>query len=176
MGSGKCPECFKVGRNIKEECFAAVYPEYVDLWSSDNVRTPYDTFYTSNLWIHWDCPKCGNMYGAKINDMVSGDADECPYCKREKILAETSFGKKHPDLLEEMDKIANYLLPYTAFDVFDTSNKKFWWICPKNPKHKYPMSPSNRLMFQKRNREPCLYCRGQRRKLNHFVSYDNKKP
>lgn len=30
-------------------------------------------------------------------------------------------------------------------------------------------------MFQKRNREPCLYCRGQRRKLNHFVEYNPKK-
>lgn len=245
MGYGKCPKCYKVGRNIKEECFAAVYPEYVDLWSSDNERTPYDTFYTSNLWIHWNCTNCGNVYGANINEFVSGNvecpycrgiklnpktnslralypnitrrwsknnliesnmvlptagtfykwicdtchgeysspvkdvvagSDECPYCKGTKVLAGfNSFGDKHTDLLEEMDKVANYLLPYTEFDVSDTSNKKFWWICHKNPKHKYPMSPRNRLMFQKRNREPCLYCRGQRRKLNHFIAY-SKEP
>ena len=244
-GAGKCPECYKVGRNIKEECFAAVYPEYVALWSSDNERTPYDIFYTSNLWIHWDCQNCGNVYGAEIQDMISGKAecpycrgikldpktnslkvtypdiarrwsdnniigadmvlptagnsfkwicdtchgeysafvkdavagiDECPYCKGTKVLGGfNSFGDKHPDLIKEMDEIANYLLPYTEFDVMDTSNKKFWWTCTKNPKHKYPMSPSTRLMFQKRNREPCLYCRGQRRKLNRFVKYEPDK-
>ena len=383
MGSGKCPECYKLGRNIKEECFAAVYPEYVELWSSDNKRTPYDTFYTSNLWIHWNCQNCGSVYGAEIKDMINGDAgcpycrgiklnpetnslrvlypniarrwsnnnaiesnmvlptagnpykwicdtchgeytsrvkdvvagaDECPYCKGTKVLAGfnslkainpelakqisplnevdadhilpskqsvqlwrcpdcgsdynattldmengytcpycsdrvvlpginslkaknpelaklisplnekdsdhilpskqsvqlwrcpdcggdytattldmengytcpycndrlllkgfNSFGDKHPDLLEEMDGIANYLLPYTEFDVMDKSTKKFWWTCTKNPRHKYPMSPNTRLMFQKRNREPCLYCRGQRRKLNRFVKYDPDK-
>lgn len=41
----------------------------------------------------------------------------------------------------------------------DASSKKFWWTCKKNPKHKYLMSPKIRLLFQKRNREPCLYCR-----------------
>ena len=244
MGSGKCPKCYKVGRNIKEECFAAVYPEYVELWSSDNERTPYDTFYTSNLWIHWNCQNCGSVYGAEIKDMISGDAN-CPYCKGMKVLAGfnslkvknpelakqisplnevdadhilpskhsvqlwrcpdcggdyaattldmengytcpycndrlllkgfNSFGDKHPDLLEEMDEIANYLLPYTEFDVLDASDKKFWWTCPKNPKHKYSMSPKTRLLFQKRNREPCLYCRGQRRKLNHFIDYKSNK-
>lgn len=242
MGSGKCPECYKVGRNIKEECFAAKYPEFVDSWGSDNERTPYDTFYTSNLWIHWTCQNCGSVYGAEIKDMINGDVDcpyckgvrlnpetnslkilhpniarrwsqnnlidsnmvlptsgnsykwicdtchgeysypvkdvvagtdECPYCKGTKVLAGfNSFGDRHPDLLKEMDEIANYLLPYTEFDVLDTSTRKFWWTCQKDCKHKYPMSPRTRLMFQKRNREPCLYCRGQRRKLNHFVEYN----
>lgn len=86
-----------------------------------------------------------------------------------------SFGDKHPDLVAEMDNIANYLLPKSPYDVFDTSNYKFWFNCKNNPKHKYLMSPNARLMFQKRDREPCLYCRGQRRKLNHFI-LNAKKP
>lgn len=175
MGSGKCPECYKVGRNIKEECFAAIYPEYVELWSSDNERTPYDTFYTSNLWIKWKCAKCNGIYGANINDMVNG-VTKCPYCRGTKILAGfNSFAHNHPELLDELDEIDNYLLPVTPDEVSDESSQKFWWTCKKNTKHKYPMSPKTRLMFQKRNREPCLYCRGQRRKLNHFVEYNPKK-
>lgn len=175
MGSGKCPKCYKVGRNIKEECFAAIYPEYVELWSSDNERTPYDTFYTSNLWIKWKCAKCNGIYGANINDMVNG-VTKCPYCRGTKILAGfNSFAHNHPELLDELDEIDNYLLPVTPDEVSDESSQKFWWTCKKNTKHKYPMSPKTRLMFQKRNREPCLYCRGQRRKLNHFVEYNPKK-
>ncbi len=100
----------------------------------------------------------------------------CPYCNdRMPLKGFNTFGDKHPELIKEMDEIANYLLDYTEYDVLDTSNKKFWWICPKDPKHKYPMSPSTRLMFQKRRHEPCLYCRGQSRKLNHFVEYKPDK-
>lgn len=122
----------------------------------------------------WRCPDCGGDYAATTLDMENGYT--CPYCNDRLLLKGfNSFGDKHPDLLEEMDEIANYLLPYTEFDVLDTSDKKFWWTCPKNPKHKYSMSPKTRLLFQKRNREPCLYCRGQRRKLNHFIDYKSNK-
>ena len=122
----------------------------------------------------WRCPDCGGDYTSTTLDMENGYT--CPYCNDRLLLKGfNSFGDKHPDLLEEMDEIANYLLPYTEFDVLDTSDKKFWWTCPKNPKHKYSMSPKTRLLFQKRNRESCLYCRGQRRKLNHFVEYNPPK-
>ena len=122
----------------------------------------------------WRCPDCGGDYAATTLDMENGYT--CPYCNDRLLLKGfNSFGDKHPDLLEEMDEIANYLLPYTEFDVLDASDKKFWWTCPKNPKHKYSMSPKTRLLFQKRNREPCLYCRGQRRKLNHFIDYKSNK-
>ena len=97
-------------------------------------------------------------------------------CRGTKILAGfNSFAHNHPELLDELDEIDNYLLPVTPDEVSDESSQKFWWTCKKNTKHKYPMSPKTRLMFQKRNREPCLYCRGQRRKLNHFVEYNPKK-
>ena len=58
---------------------------------------------------------------------------------------------------------------------FNSSYKTFWWICSKNSTHKYPMSPRTMLMFKNREREPCLFCRGQRRKLSHFVEYDPYK-
>ena len=104
-----------------------------------------------------------------IKDVVNG-VDECPYCNDKIVLPGfNSFGDKHPDLVAEMDEIANYLLPKTPFDVLDTSDYKFWFNCRKDPRHKYPMAPRERLMFQKRGRESCLYCRGQRRKLNRFM-------
>ena len=100
----------------------------------------------------------------------------CPYCNnRIPMPGFNSFGDRHPDLVEEMDLLANYLLPKTPFDVMDTSNVKFWFICKNDSNHKYPMSPRTRLMFQKRHREPCLCCRGYRRKLNHFVPFEKKK-
>ncbi|WP_442950157.1 zinc-ribbon domain-containing protein [Oribacterium sp. P6A1] len=61
--------------------------------------------------------------------------------------------------------------------MLSNSADKLWWTCYKDEKHKYLMSPKKRLMFIKRHREPCLYCRGQRRKLNHFIDYyTQRKP
>ena len=131
-------------------------------------------FPTSWVWAKWFCNTCTGEYPATVKDVVNG-TDQCPYCNGTKVLSGfNSFADKHPDLLTEMDEIANYLLPKSPYEVFDTSTYKFWWICKRNPEHKYPMSPRNRLMFQKRHREPCLYCRGLRRKLNHFVLFNKK--
>ena len=103
-----------------------------------------------------------------IKDVVNG-VDECPYCNDRLVFPSfNSFGDRHPDLVAEMDEIANYLLPKTPFDVLDTSDYKFGFNCKKDPRHKYPIAPRKRLMFQKRGRESCLYCRGQRRNLVHF--------
>ena len=77
----------------------------------------------------------------------------CPYCNDRQLMpGYNSFANKYPDLYREMDEIANYLLPISPFDVLDTSDYKFWFICKNDPTHKYPMSPRTRLMFQKRNR------------------------
>ena len=313
-GMGKCPKCYVAGRNLSDESFAAVYPEYIDIWAEDNEHTPYNTLYTSNLWIHWKCRVCHGEYGAIIYDMVHGNADcpyckgtkvlpgfnslealhpniaslwsdsnlidpdhvlsdittsykwicntchgeytatirdvvngtaDCPYCKGTKVLPGfnslealhpniaslwsdsnlidpdhvlsdiatsykwicntchgeytatirdvvngtadcpycmgtkvlpgfNSFAANHPELMNELDPIANYLLPVSPDEVSDSSTYRFWWICKKDPSHKYPMAPKNRLMFEKRHREPCLYCRGLRRKLQHFIDYHPK--
>ena len=241
---GKCPKCYVAGRNLSDESFAAVYPEYIDIWAEDNEHTPYNTLYTSNLWIHWKCRVCHGEYGAIIYDMVHGNAD-CPYCKGTKVLPGfnslealhpniaslwsdsnlidpdhvlsdiatsykwicntchgeytatirdvvngtadcpycmgtkvlpgfNSFAANHPELMNELDPIANYLLPVSPDEVSDSSTYRFLWICKKDPSHKYPMAPKNRLMFEKRHREPCLYCRGLRRKLQHFIDYHPK--
>ena len=113
---------------------------------------------------------CNGDYNAPINEMADGYT--CPYCNdRQLLLGYNCFADKHPELLAEMDATANYLLPKSPYEVLDTSDYKFWFTCKNNAKHKYPMSPRTRLLFRKRDREPCLYCREQRRKLNRFVSY-----
>lgn len=169
-----CPFCKEHFVSPEKTSLKALYPDLVKRWSSNNSFGPETVFPTSWVWVKWICDICSGEYNARIKDKVNGK-DKCPYCNETKVLSGfNSFGDKHPDLITEMDNIANYLLPKSPYDVFDTSNYKFWFNCKNNPKHKYLMSPSARLMFQKRNREPCLYCRGQRRKLNHFILSDKK--
>ena len=50
--------------------------------------------------------------------------------------------------------------------ISDSSQVVVWWQCPRG--HHYRMSPARRLMFQKRHKESCPYCKGLRLKLIHF--------
>lgn len=151
----------------------AVYPTIANLLSPIDTHNTDLVFPNTKTSFIWRCPNCNYDYNASAYEMINGY--DCPYCNNRIVMpGYNSFGDKHPDLIAEMDEIANYLLPKSPYDVFDTSNYKFWFNCKTNPQHKYLMSPSIRLMFQKRDREPCLYCRGQRRKLNHFILSDKK--
>ena len=107
-------------------------------------------------------------YRARISDVVLGE-NSCPYCNDRMVLPGfNSFAAKHPNLLEEWDFVSNYLLA-DPDQISDTSAISLWWNCPHDSDHVYLMSPKQRLMFQKRHREPCPYCKGLRRKKRHFV-------
>ena len=175
MGFGKCPVCNGLVLSPSKNSLKALYPHVARRWSKNNDVDANMIFPTSSIWAKWICETCFGEYSSSVGEVING-TDECPYCKGTKILPGfNSFAHNHPELLSELDDIANYLLPKNPDEISDFSTYKLWWTCNNNPKHKYQMSPRTRLMFQKRNREPCLYCRGQRRKLHHFVSY-TKKP
>ena len=174
ISGNSCSFCKGIKLSPKTNSLKALYPDIARRWSPNNCFEPDKLLPTSWVWVKWICDTCTGEYTARVKDAVNG-TDQCPYCNGTKVLTGfNSFADKHQDLLDEMDELANYLLPKSPYDVLDTSIYKFWWICKRNPEHKYPMSPRNRLMFQKRHREPCLYCRGLRRKLNHFVLFDKK--
>lgn len=175
LSGNSCAYCKGTRLSPKTNSLKALYPDIARRWSPSNDIGPDKVLPTSNLWTKWICDTCKGEYGSFVKEVVNGK-DECPYCNDRLVKPGfNSFADKHPDLLEEMDEVANYLLPKSPYEVLDTSKYKFWFTCKNNPEHKYLMSPRTRLMFQKREREPCLYCRGYRRKLKRFTSY-NKKP
>lgn len=76
----------------------------------------------------WRCLVCNYDYNATTYDMINGYT--CPYCNDRIIMPDfNSFAAKHPDLVAEMDGVANYLLAKTPYDVFDTSDSKFGFNC-----------------------------------------------
>ncbi|SCY23551.1 Probable Zinc-ribbon domain-containing protein [Lachnospiraceae bacterium XBB2008] len=235
MGHGKCPICYLAGRDLTIESFAAVYPDYLDMYSDNNERKPSEIFYTSPEWLKWICRECGNEFGNEIKTVINDTENACPFCNSRRLHPEvnslqalrpdvakywldintlkvdevfttsgyaawfscpecgnpineiissfvngnydcpycngrkampgkTSFKAKHPDLMKEWDTLANYCLGIDPDNILDTFSKKVWWICPKDSTHHYEMTPSDRLFFQKRHRDPCCYCKGRRRK------------
>ena len=167
MESGKadCPYCN--GRRVFPgfNSLKAKYPELMQYWLPDNEIDPDDVMPTSSIRAHWICPTCGGEYSAKINEFVNGTSD-CPYCADRRILPGlNSFKAKHPNLMDEWIDLTNSFL--TDPDrIGDGSQVVVWWKCSRG--HHYRMTPARRLMFQKRHKEPCPYCKGLRIKLRHF--------
>ena len=167
-GTASCPYCDNRQLLPGFNSLAARYPEIAKKWSSKNEKTADEHLFNSRTYAIWDCPDCHGEYNALIDEIVAGTYD-CPYCNDRRVLPGfNSFAVRHEDLLKEWDFINNYLLadPDQISESFATP---VWWKCLNDSSHKYHMSPADRLMFQKRHREPCAYCKGLRRKKRHFV-------
>ena len=96
---------------------------------------------------------------------------ECSYCSGKKLLPGfNSLKKSHPEFLQEWDYLNNILL--AELDrMMAKSQAKVWWFCKNNPAYKYKASPQQRILFEKRFKEPCSIFKGLRRKREHFVPY-----
>lgn len=81
-----------------------------------------------------------------------------------------SFDVIQPLLVKEWNYLNNILLANPS-EVSEKSRTNVWWICKNNDKHRYKMSLYNRVLFEKRHKEPCLICKGRRRKRKHFVPF-----
>ena len=166
-GEAECPYCSGAKVLPGFNSVAVKYPELLERLSVNDFTNLDEYLPTAKKTCLWRCPKCGGEAEFRICDMVIGKA-ECPYCNGTKVLPGfNSFAAKHSDLLPEWDYVANYLLD-NPDTISERSTRKYWWYCSIDPTHKYCMSPKDRLMFQKRQRNPCLYCKGRRRKKGHF--------
>lgn len=166
-GTIKCPYCS--GERVLPgfNSLAAKYPDLALLWRDEDISSD-DILPTSNYRGSWRCPVCAGIYKSSVKDMVAGET-HCPYCCGERVLSGfNSFKAKHPDLMDEWDYPCNYALcnPDT---VSDSCHTMVWWICSKDRTHSYRMTPYDRLMYQQRNKEPCPFCKGRRRKKRHLV-------
>lgn len=145
---------------------ATKYPDIAAMWSDKN-QFSADQILPNTTMAFWTCPTCHGNYPARIIDVINGVAD-CPYCSGRKALpGKTSFAALHPDLMEDWDFIANYCL-VNPDEILDTYSQKVWWNCKRSSEHKYPLSPADKVFYQKRHRESCPYCKGRRRKKKFF--------
>ena len=175
-GIDECPYCSGKKLLPGYNSVAVKYPDIAKRWSDKNKKTADEVLPTDRGSYYLNCPECGGTYPTKLQEAIAGE-DECPYCSGRKLLpGYNSFDVKHPDLMEEWDYRANYVLADPK-QIKDTCTTRVWWICRKNQDHVYPMTVKNRVMYEKRGREACPYCKGRRRKLSHFMpkpKFDNE--
>src|SRR6185312_7301043 len=109
------------------------------------------------LW--WKCTKatCSHhQWKASIQNRTGhiGKISGCPYCNGAKTCRCNSFGKKHPQLLEEFLEAGGD--KHIAFSTSHGSGKKLKWKClkAKCSHHVYEASVSSRI----RNDSGCPFC------------------
>lgn len=165
----ECPYCSNKQLLRGFNSLSDIYPNLIKIWSISNTRLPNDVLVSSNSKWLWICKVCKGEYKATIQEQ-SNRKHSCPYCSGKKLLSGyNSFDVLYPELMKEWDYLSNILLAHPK-EVKSSNQQNVWWICKNNPEHRYKM-PIKRIIFEKRSKEPCLFCKGRRRKREHFVPY-----
>ncbi len=167
VGDDSCPYCNKNRPLAGVNTLDVTNPELAKEWSVLNIRAIDTVTKDMRTIVKWTCPVCHKDYRFPIADRHVGD-ESCPHCNKIKALKGFSFADKHPDLLEEWDYISNYLLYVNPDEILDNCSKTVWWKC-KDCGRRYQLTPKKKLLYQKRHMKSCLYCKGYRRNLRHFI-------
>jgi hypothetical protein len=118
---------------------------------------PEQITYGSHFMAHWKCPKtcikgCLHTWEATVASTVrQKESDICLYCSGQKICPHTSLQYLYPDIASQWHPTKNVDesgIVISANQVFPTSGKTAWWICPKTCQfgciHEYEMIIANR--------------------------------
>lgn len=136
-----CPIC--LGRIIIPgyNSLKAKFPDIIrEEWDFSRNKVDPDTIAPhQNKIKHWWICKKGHSYQAVVNNKISNNGGNCPYCSHEKLLFENSLSFVNPKLAKEWNYEKNKLTPEK---VFANANSYAWWICDKG--HKWKAKICNR--------------------------------
>lgn len=123
-------------------------PELIKQWHPTlNKNTPYEPCGNKEkFW--WICEQ-KHEWEATIHTRIINKTN-CPFCAHQRVTETNNFAYVHPTLSKEWHPYKNENL--TPNQVFCSSNKVVWWVCPNN--HEWQSSIYNR------NRGlTCFYCK-----------------
>lgn len=176
-----CPYCSNKEPLKGLNTLLDLYPDLNSMWNvENNVSTEEIVIDTkSNKRYLWHCNTCYCNFREKLNVVLErylksnppSTDNVCPNCTDQIIPAvQNNLKETHPHLMSEWDYLNNILLANPE-RVTGKSLIRVWWKCQNNPNHRYKKLIRERVLFEKRNMEPCIICKGRRRKREHFVPF-----
>lgn len=139
------------------------YPEIAAQYDTERNDEPLNKVYAAGrkkYW--WKCPKCGKSWqAATYNRTINGTG--CPFCSNpvyRKADVSYCLATHRAEVLPFWDYEKNKELGYTPWNVNPYSAKKFWWICPTNPEHRY----------YARIGQKCTICRKEKREAREKLA------
>lgn len=159
---GYCPFCSNERVLSGFNDLATVYPELAKKYTTNNPKPANEILYTNQTYYEWQCPECGGVYNASLQDVIDG---YCPYCENKRVLKGLNdLTTTHPHLVGEWG-LENYLLDIGGPEKYKYSSKKnVYWLCPKCGTH-YRMTINNRIINDKRHHESCWKCAGRMKNI-----------
>ena len=172
-----CPYCNNDKPLKGFNTFDYLYPELAKLWAPNN-KVPIDSFVpllTEKRFYLWRCKECNfefhERFSIILNKYLNSETKDlkemCPFCAE---LKERQDNISFEDLMNEWDYLNNLILGDPE-RIPNNTQLRFWWICKNNPEHRYRMAIVDKIANVKRSIEPCMFCKGRRRKREHFVPY-----
>lgn len=133
-GSG-CRKCAdkanaeRITKTFIEKGHGISDPLLIKEWDYDkNDKIPQEYSYGSNKKAYWICSTCGYSWQATIASRHQGAG--CPACAGTVVVqGKNDLMTMRPDIASEWDYSRNG--DVTPKDVAFSTNKKYWWVCPK---------------------------------------------
>lgn len=150
-----CPVCLHKQLLVGFNDIATVYPELLPEWDAEeNDRLPSETLARNIQSYHWKCSQ-GHKYTAKLFNRAKLGTG-CGICKGNSLgTGYNDLKTKYPEIAHQWDSSKNEV---DSSKVSCKSNKKYWWICPKN--HSYQETPNHRT--EESVNIGCPYCSNKR--------------
>jgi len=132
--------------------------ENIKLWCKLNNKEfnlISNTYESINKNLKWECLKeeCREEFEMTWNSIYHCNHG-CNYCAGQKVGLSNCLATKNPELAKEWHPTLNGDL--TPYDVTCGTDKKVWWQCKDNPKHKWFAKINNRNYGR-----DCPYCAGK---------------
>lgn len=125
-GSG-CPACTNHG--LCDQNRLSIQNKSLSLeWDYvKNTKSPEYFSVGSQKRAWWICKKCSYSWSAGIKDRNAGNG--CPQCAGKIVTEYNNLAIINPEIAIEWDYNKNY--PLRPENIHFSSNKKYYWICPK---------------------------------------------
>ena len=149
-----CPYC-SGHRASNDNNLKLLFPKVASEWHSEKNGSsrPEEFSSRSNRKVWWLCPK-GHDYYATIANRTGKNKTDCPQCSGNKVGEDNNLLSLFPKIADEWHPTKNGELK--PDEVTHGSNKKVWWLCPKD--HSYDAVINKRTRKEKSG---CPYCSNQ---------------
>ena len=170
-----CPVCAGVSVKGVNANFPKEYPGIVSEWDYErNGKKPNGIKQDSTQRYWWICPEGHNYRRSpqdRVNDYREG-LESCPICDGRRVIEETSFAAKYPDIAAEWDYEKN-VHAFGPEHINADSTSFYYWKCKNG--HEYRLTPSTIVQRLRKGQKACPYC-DNRRTLSGYNSLNDTNP
>lgn len=159
-----CPCCSRQ-KVVESNCLETTHPKIAKLWhSTENGNlTPKNVGFGCGKKIWWKCDKNeSHEWKASINNKISKNLYNCPYCSGRKVCLSNCLKTTHPKIAKQWHPTLNKNL--TPFDITFGYSKKVWWRCEKN--HEWQSTVNKRTSGNGRGCSLCICSNGEEKIKN----------